>query len=172
MIATTLNRIRAHAPCDLGWENLLSGLGKTAADDEPLPFARIVEINDLDDALWCCRAEPQHAREWRLFAVWCARLVQRPLTDPRSIAAINVAERYANGHATKEELTVAAADAALAIWNADSTRDALSAWDEDAALASVVVNAAHGAWLAALAGKWAAHGVQDVQTAKFLEIVS
>lgn len=41
MITTTLNRIRAHHPCREGWGKLLSGLGKTAADDEPLPFARI-----------------------------------------------------------------------------------------------------------------------------------
>ena len=51
----------------------------------------------------------------RLFAVWCARealkLVDKP--DPRSIAACDVAERFANGDATKEELNAAyAADAA------------------------------------------------------------
>lgn len=112
-ITTTLNRIRAHGPCRKGWEKLLAGLGKTAPDDEPLPFARIVEINGLSDALWCCRAEPQHAREWRLFAVWCARQVAHLMTDPRSIAALDVAERHANGQATGDELAVAA-DAAWA----------------------------------------------------------
>lgn len=48
MITTTLNRIRAHGPCQDGWSKLLKGLGKTAADDDPLPFARIAEINGLD----------------------------------------------------------------------------------------------------------------------------
>jgi hypothetical protein len=97
MITTTLNRILAHNPCGqpegstTGWRKLLAGLGKTEADDEPLPYARIVEINGLDDALWACRAEPQHAREWRLFAVWCARQVQHVMKDPRSIAALDVA---------------------------------------------------------------------------------
>ena len=51
----------------------------------------------------------------RLFAVWCARQVQHLMTDHRSIAALDVAERYANGEATREELDAAlsAADAAL-----------------------------------------------------------
>jgi hypothetical protein len=35
MIKTTLNRIRAHSPCQEGWEKLLNHLGKTKADDEP-----------------------------------------------------------------------------------------------------------------------------------------
>src|SRR5208283_4216478 len=104
MICTTLNRIRAHKPCEDGWEKLLAGLGKTRADDEPLPYARIVEINGLDDALWACRVEPQHAKEWRLFAVWCARHVERLMEDERSRTAINVAERHANGGAIDEKL--------------------------------------------------------------------
>ena len=62
MITTTLNRIRAYGPCRKGWTKLLNGLGKDKADDEPLPFSRIIQINRLQDALWCCRAEPQYAR--------------------------------------------------------------------------------------------------------------
>jgi hypothetical protein len=114
MITTTLNRIRAHGPCADGWQKLLAGLGKTNADDEPLPFARILEINGILDALWCCRVEPQYAREWRLFAVWSARQVQHLMTDPRSIAALDVAERHAQGQASDQEL----AEAAGAAWAA------------------------------------------------------
>ena len=40
MLTTTLSRIRARSPCEDGWRKLLAGLGKTAADDEPLPYAR------------------------------------------------------------------------------------------------------------------------------------
>ena len=127
-ITTTLNRIRAHGLSEPGWKKLLAGLGKTQADDEPLPFARIVEINGLDDALWCCRAEPQYAKEWRLFAVWCARQVEHLNPDPRVKAAIDTAERYANGDATNDELAaawdaaLAASDAALAAWDAQRKR--------------------------------------------------
>lgn len=122
-ITTTLNHIRAHSPCALGWAKLLKHLGKMTADDEPLPYSVIVASNGLDDALWCCRAEPQHSREWRLFAVWCARRVQHLMTDPRSIAALDVAERHANGLATDVELDAAAAAvaaAAAAAWAAEA----------------------------------------------------
>ena len=155
MLTTTLNRIRAHGPCENGWTKLLAGLGKTKADDEPLPYARIVEINGIDDALWCCRAEPQYAREWRLFAVWCARQVQHLMTDPRSLTALDVAERHADGLATDEELAAAGAAAG------DAARDAAraAAWD--------------AAWAAARDAAWDAAGAaaRDAQTAKFLEIV-
>lgn len=40
----------------------------------------------------------------RLFAVWCARRVQHLITDERNLNALNVAERYAKGEATLEEL--------------------------------------------------------------------
>ena len=33
----TLNVIRAKSPCHDGWATLLAALGKTKADDEPLP---------------------------------------------------------------------------------------------------------------------------------------
>lgn len=157
-ITTTLNRIREHNPCREGWENLLKGLGKTQADDEPLPFARIVEINGLDDALWCCRAEPQYAREWRLFAVWCARQVQHLMTDERSIAALDVAERHANGQATDEELDASADSAESA---------ARAAWAASAASAAWAASAESAAWAA-----WAASTASDTQKAEFLSIVN
>jgi len=120
---TTLNKIRAHRPCESGWVKLLRHLGKTQADDEPLALATVLESNGLDDALWCLRACGID-REARLYAVWCARQVQHLMTDPRSLAALDVAERYANGEATDEELAAAwdaawdAAEAASAAWDA------------------------------------------------------
>lgn len=134
MLTTTLNRIRAHGPCREGWEKLLKGLSKTAGDDEPLAFSRIAEINGIDDALWCCRAEPQEAKTWRLFAVWCARQVQHLMADPRSTAALDVAERYVNGNATDGELAAARA----AAWDAAraAARDAASDAASDAAWAA------------------------------------
>lgn len=67
MITTTLNRIKEHYPCKEGLEKLLKNFGKTKADDEILPYSVIVESNGIEDALWCCRAEPQYAKEWRLY---------------------------------------------------------------------------------------------------------
>ena len=156
MICTTLNRIREHDPCVEGWKKLLQHLGKTKADDEPLPFSVIVESNGMENALWACRTVPEHDREWRLFAVWCARQVQHLITDQRSHDAINVAERFALGAATKNELD-AARDAA---WSAvrDAARDV--AWD--------------AAWSAALAAAWdvAWDAAWSAQTAEFLRVVT
>jgi hypothetical protein len=131
MITTTLSRIREQNPCVEGWTKLLLHLNKTKADDEPLPYSTIIDAVGLEDALWCCRAEPQHAREWRLFAVWCARQVQNRMTNPRSLAALDVAERYAHGEATDEELRVARAAAWAALEAAEETAwyAALNAWD-------------------------------------------
>ena len=110
---TTLNKIREHSPCTDGWEKLLSYLGKTKADDEPLALTTILDSNGLDDALWCLRAVEGHDKEIRLYAVWCVRQVEHLLKDQRSLDVLDVTERYANGEATQEELA-AATDAAWA----------------------------------------------------------
>ena len=129
MIYTTLNRIREQSPCAEGWKKLLTHLGKTQADDEPLSFVTILDSNGLDDALWCCRAEPEQSSMWRHFAVDCAESVRHLMKDQRSIDALNVARLHANGQATDEEL-YAARDAA---WDAarNAARDAAwaAAWD-------------------------------------------
>ena len=153
---TTLNKIRKHAPCTDGWTKLLKNLGKTKADDEPLAITTILDSNGLDDALWCLRAVDGHQREVRLYAVDCARSVQYLMTDPRSIAAIDVAERYADGLATDSELDatrdaawaarVAVSDAAwAAAW---ATSDA--AWAAARATSDAARAAAGAAWAAAV----------------------
>ena len=135
---TTLNEIRKHNPCAEGWEKLLSYLGKTKADDEPLSLLTILDSNGIDDALWCLRAVEGHDKEIRLFAVWCARQVQHLMTDQRSIDAIDVAERYANGQATQDELNAARS----AAWAAAEDAAGDAAWD--------------AAWSAAEEAAWAA----------------
>ena len=150
---TTLNRIRAHSPCS-GWKKLLAHLGKTQADNEPLPFSVILEANGLNDALWCCRSAPEYDREWRLFAVWCARQVQRLMTDQRSIDALDVSERFANGEATQAELD-AARDAAWAAAR-EAAGDAAGAAAWAAARAAARAAAGAAAWDAARAAARAA----------------
>lgn len=142
MLTTTLNRIRACSPCASGWTRLLAGLGKTQADDEPLPYADILRINGLDDALWACRAEPKYARQWRMLAVKLARAVERLLTDERSRAALDVAERHARGEATDAELARAGSEAwsVVAYAHAHAADDADA--DADAAYAAAYAAAA------------------------------
>jgi len=176
MIYTTLNRIRACCLCESGWTKLLKHLGKTTADDEPLPFSVILESNGLDDALWCCRASPEYDREWRLFAVWCTRQVQHLMTDQRSIDALDVAERFANGEATQEELAAAwaaardaASDAASnAAWAAASD----AAWDAAGAAAGAAARDAARDAASDAASDAARDAARDAQKEVFLWIVS
>lgn len=173
---TTLNAIRAHGPCADGWSKLLAHLGKTKADDEPLSLLTILASNGLDDAIWCMRAMPEHSRHWRLYAVWCARQVQHLMTDPRSIAALDVAERHARGDATDAELAAARAAAeaaAKAAWDAgNAAGNAGDAWAAGAA-------AGAAAWDAAGAAAWEASGAaagadwdaaRDAQAARLRDV--
>jgi hypothetical protein len=71
-------------------------------------------------------------RTLRLFGVFCARSVEHLMTDQRSRDAIDVAERFAKGEATAEELSAASAAARAAsdaAWSAAraAARDAASA---------------------------------------------
>ena len=132
---TTLNEIRKNSPCESGWRKLLSNLGKTGPDDEPLSILAVLDSNGIDDALWCLRAVEGHDKKIRMYAVWCARQVQHLMTDQRSVAALDVAERFANGEATPVELYAAGS----------------TAW-------AVAGAARSAAWAAAEAAAWAATG--------------
>lgn len=130
-------------------------------ENEELPVKEWVakyrnSVKNKSDIIWLlCNKLFMSNKDMRLFALWCARealrLVESP--DSRSIEACNVAERYAKGKATIEELNAAETaarnawstgedageDAAWAAWAAtrDATRDATRA-------------AARAAWVATL----------------------
>lgn len=88
----------------------------------------------------------------RLFAVWTARQMQHLLNDKRSIEAIDVAERFAYGRATRAELNDAeiAADTARTVeksahWFAARSAEEAACW-----------SAADSAWSAAVGAAFAA----------------
>ena len=116
MNKVTIQQIRNFNPCYDPVKYLPEDWEGTAMD--------ILNITDCpqEDRLWVVlRNEFFSDKELRLFAVWCAR---QALAIPGNESEIcsntcDVAERYANGEATKEEL--AAAMAAM------DARD--SAWD-------------------------------------------
>lgn len=82
------------------------------ADDKELLSVKkwILKYRDIvknkHDILWLiCREELMTDKDLRLFAVWCARETFKiTVADERSIEVCNVAERYANGLASDEEL--------------------------------------------------------------------
>jgi len=200
MLVTTLNNIKKYNPCGSGWKMLLNNLGKTKSDDEPLAFLIILESNGFYDAIWCMRSAPEYEKEWRLFAVWCARQVQHLMTDERSIAALDVAEKYINGEATKDELNAACDAARAAAWDAAwdaacsaamaaacsaamaAARDASwdAAWDaaRDAAMAAAWAAARDAACAAACDAAWdaawdaACAAAREAQKVQFIKIIS
>jgi hypothetical protein len=99
----------------------------------------------------------------RLFAVGCARKVQYLMKDQRSIDALDVAERYANGNATEDEL----AAARKAAWAAarDATEDELAA-AEASEWAAAWDAAGRAAWDAALAAAWEAARASEREAAR------
>ena len=159
MTMTTLNAIRAASPCHDGWTKLLKHLGKTSADDEPLPLLTVLDSNGLDDALWVLYNIKCDPRLSRHFGAWCAEQVL-PLFEtayPNDMRPRNAIAVARNDDATPEDRYAAwaAGDAA-----GDAARDAARAAARYAAGA-----AAGAAWAAA----WdAARAAQEVQLSKML----
>jgi hypothetical protein len=118
----TLSDIDALEPC--------SNPRKFVADDWSGTLLDILNVEKAEpaDRIWVVTRLLDDKTN-RLFAVWCARealkLVEKP--DPRSVAACDVAERFANGEATAEELAAAYAAAAYAAAYADAYAAAYAA---------------------------------------------
>lgn len=167
---TTLAALREYDACVSGYNKLACALTGREFDadhphwikcdhSDPITLSYILNSNGLDDALWALRAvekTPEFVRKCRLYAVWCARQVQHLMVDSRIIAALDVAERHANGQATDAELAAAAMDAAAAC--ADDAR--LAAWSSASTAWDLARAAGNGAWDLARAA----------QRAKFVEM--
>jgi len=109
---TTLNAIRKYRPCKPSWTKLLNGLGKTAADDEPIPITKIIDILGIEDAIWCLRAvDAKHIPWIKRYALWCATQLRHLMADRRSAHVLDVAIRYLDGQATEAEMRAATGDA-------------------------------------------------------------
>ena len=165
MITTTLRQIRQHNPCSEGWRTLLTFLGKTGADDDPLPLVTILQSNGLDDTLWCLRTITGHDNEIIRFALACAQEVKHLMTDQRSLDALDALERHLEIPLSREELdkVLAAARAAgVPVVAARAAAEAAQAAARTAARAAVeaavrsAARAAEAAAWAAEAAAWAA----------------
>jgi len=186
MIQVTLQQIEERDPCD-DYHILVSHLGEDFPKDKPFDMSVIFEVEGfqypaIENALWVTRCLPEQNRMWRLFAVWCARQIQHLMTDERSINALDVAERFANGEASQEELAAAAAAAvyaaaaAAAVYAADAAAYAAAA--DAAAYAAAADAAAYDAAADAAAADAAAYdaaadaAAREAQQKKFIEIIT
>ena len=126
----TIDDIRQLGPCYDPARYLPEDWSGTALD--------ILAVEDCpsEDRLWVVlHDEWIPSRTMRLFAVRCARqalaLIDSP--DPRSVAACDVAERYANGQADDKELATASdaarAAASATAWAAARVAARDAAWD-------------------------------------------
>ncbi|PRF89605.1 hypothetical protein [Burkholderia multivorans] len=185
----TLDALRKAGACYHGYNKLVRSIqGKTfsAEDaarnsyihfkhDAEIPLVDVLNSNGIDDALWSLRCVSGADRDIRLFAVWCARQVEHLMEDQRSKDALNVAERFANGDASDEELAAARDAAWDAAWDAARAAARAAAWDAARAAARAAAWAAAGAASgdAARAAAWAAAGAAaraaagDAQTEMF-----
>jgi hypothetical protein len=153
---TTFARIKAAEPCPGRYKLALrkaGGLRKYGADT-PITVRQIVEAMGLDDALWALRTMPEHNDRWRLLAVRYARRVQHLMTDQRSLAALDVAERHARGLATDAELDAARTAAWDAAWDAARTAARSAGRAARTAAAAAGATAAGAAAGAAGAAAW------------------
>ena len=127
MIYTTLNKLKLHHPCSTSKEKLLSHLGKTVGDDDPLSMELILDVLEIQDAIWCTRAFPEHRKTWAFFVIKCVKDISHLITDPRSIKALDIAEQFLNGEATQKQLDAAineAEAAYVAYYTANAARAA------------------------------------------------
>ena len=103
-----------------------------------------------DWMLWIASRRGVDIRILTKAKVECAKLVEHLMTDERSINALRVAEKFANGEATNEELVAAYAAAAAA-----AAAAAYAAYAADAAYAAAAAAAADAADAAADAAAYA-----------------
>ena len=142
----TIDDIRSWGPCYDPSRHLPEGWSGTAID--------ILQHQTIPahDKLWVvCREELIDAKTLRLFAVWCAKQFEHLTTDERCRQALAVAEQYALGNATKEQLDAAktATEAArVDAWRMSATDD--GAWDAARVAEDAVEDTAgYAAWSAA-----------------------
>lgn len=127
---TTLKKVEENFPHKTSYPdallNLYKHIGKTKFDDD-LSILSILDSMGLNWTLWNLRTVNSQDKELRLFAVWCARQVQHFMTDERSLVALDMAEKYAHGVASRDELASARVDAHKAHQDAEREYESASA---------------------------------------------
>ncbi len=93
---TTLSKLKPYCRRDV-WDQLYP-----FGDD--IRFSQIIHRIGLEDSLWLLRAVDGYDKELRLFGVWCIRQISSLPRDITIVKALDVAEKFALGNATAQEL--------------------------------------------------------------------
>ena len=152
MKTMTVEDIMKHNPCYKRDRIIELWAGR-----ESLSFSDVAKLDIPGvDKVWAGVHFYMDDRQHRLFAVRCARRALSRILDPnpRGVAACDVAERFANGEASEEELTAARSVA----WSVaeSAARSARSAAMSAESAAMSAESAAMSAWSAASYAAWSA----------------
>ena len=107
MRTTTLAKIKSFDPCSNFRNKLLLSFENTMGDDEPLPYSKILTSCGLGDALWATRTEGNDYLWVQKLALSFARHVEHYLSDSRSMDALEVADKFLRGEASKKDMYTA-----------------------------------------------------------------
>ena len=159
MLYTTFRLAKAAVPCDSGYRKAAQAVGSVRryGRDTLTPVTMVLDFCGVRDALWVmghCTTEPEEAE--RLLRIAACDFAEHVLTFYESVHAgdtrvrdcITVAQRYANGKATEEELATAS-DAAWAIFAGGGSRCWVARVASSAAARDSTFAATHAAFVAA-----------------------
>ena len=114
MIYTTLQLCKDNDACEEGYKKLLKGVGMDYPKDKPISLLKVLETNDLDDALWALQeASIGDNKIFSMkFGVWCARQSYKYWeseypNDNRIIECIEATARFIEGEVGQGELPAA-----------------------------------------------------------------
>jgi hypothetical protein len=99
-------------------------------DETPLDFLTILRLTNLQYAIDCCTAAPQHAIAWRRYAIRCANMVKKHVTLEACHASLVAAERFSRGEIDDAKLREFY-EAAQTAWILKGMNGALSLIDSD-----------------------------------------
>ena len=129
------------------------------------------KVSDLSNILLVLlREEFFSHKDLRLFALWCAQQVMHLMKDQRSLDALIIAEKFAFGDATEDELLAARREACSAFCDYFFEGSAFCA--VAAVYSDDISDAAYGmVWADAVYSDDAKAGIQNSQIDKLLEIL-
>ena len=132
----TIAELKKIKACPEGLVLLRKNLPYKVKLSTPIPAWEAAQAVPLQEALWVLDNHPGLLFQRRIFSVWCARSVLKYTDDWRVVNCVNVAERYAYGQATENQLKMVAEEAVRAAKEAVRAAAWAAAWAVEAAWAA------------------------------------